>query len=178
MYKDTGIIKTLRDGIAEISGLQKVQAGELVMSSVGNNMGLVLNLLHQKIGVVFLSENNLKVGSLILRTYELINVPVGIFLLDSVINALGLNMYIKNFKSKKIFVQLDSVTRSIELKAPGIIERQSVYESLYTGSKIIDGIVPIGRGQRELIIGDRQTGKTALVIDTMLLTRSSLIDVK
>lgn len=162
-----GVIRTLKDGIADISGLTSVQSGELVISN--NNYGLVLNLQKNYIGVVFMSEENLKVGSNVQRLYDLISISTSVFLLGQVVNALGIDFSFENYKKPGLAVQNDPTTRQIEIKAPGIIGRQSVYESLNTGSKIIDSIVPIGLGQRELVIGDRQTGKTAIVIDAILL---------
>lgn len=161
-----GLILSLKDGIAEVSGLQKVQLGELV--SAESNFGLSLNLNKYKIGVVFLAETNLKTGSFVSRLYDLINVNVSIFVLNAVLNSLGVNLKWKLIQSVKPLIFIDAPQRAVELKAPGILIRQSVYESLYTGVKAVDCIIPIGQGQRELIIGDRQTGKTAIAIDAII----------
>lgn len=165
--KSTGIISTLKDGIAEIHGLSDIQSGELILSS-SKNYGLVLNLQKSVVSAVFLSEVNLKVGEFVQRLYNLINIPISLFSLSSVLNSLGSDYKFDSILNKKLFISLDFATRNTEIKAPGILVRQSVGEPLSTGIKIVDCVVPIGRGQRELIIGDRQTGKTAIAIDTII----------
>lgn len=165
--RSTGIIATLKDGIAEIHGLNDVQSGELILSS-SKNYGLVLNLQKSVVSAVFLSEVNLKVGEFVQRLYNLINIPISIFALSSVLNSLGNDYKFDNLNNKNLFISLDFSSRNTEIKAPGILVRQSVGEPLSTGIKIVDCVVPIGRGQRELIIGDRQTGKTAIAIDTII----------
>lgn len=165
--KSTGIIASLKDGIAEIYGLKDVQSGELVLST-SKNYGLVLNLQKSSVAAVFLSEVNLKVGEFVQRLYTLINIPISIFALNSVLNSLGNDYKFENLKNKKLFISLDFSSKNTEIKAPGILIRQSVGEPLSTGVKIVDCIVPIGRGQRELIIGDRQTGKTAIAVDAII----------
>jgi F-type H+-transporting ATPase subunit alpha len=162
-----GTIRSLKDGIAEIYGLSFVQAGELV-ESLGN-FGLVLNLQRTHVGAIFLSEHKLVAGSIVKRLFELMNIGVTSSMLSRVVDALGEDVNLSVITNAMPVVLADSVTRPVELGAPSIIDRQSVYESLVTGSKIVDSIVPIGLGQRELVIGDRQTGKTAIVIDSILL---------
>lgn len=143
-----------------------VQSGELVISM--NNYGLVLNLHKGCIGAVFISDFLLRVGCIVKRTFSLVNISTSINCLNLVVNGLGNDYQVKNFKFPKVKILFDPNYRFIELKAPGIVIRQSVYESLNTGLKIIDAIVPIGLGQRELIIGDRQTGKSSIAIDCIL----------
>lgn len=167
MTKTTGIISSLKDGVAEIFGLSNVQAGELIMSS-SKNYGIVLNLQKASVSAVFLSEINLKVGEFVQRLYTLVNIPISLFALSSVLNSLGNDYKFDSLNNKKLYISLDFSTRNTEIKAPGILVRQSVGEPLSTGIKIVDCIVPVGRGQRELIIGDRQTGKTAIAIDTII----------
>ena len=158
---ETGTIVEVGDGIARIYGLDNVQAGELLMFP-NNIKGMALNLEKDNVGaVIFSSSASLSEGDVVKRTGQIVDVPVGKTLLGRVVDALGepidgLGPLIANQRSR------------IEVKAPGIVERQSVHEPMETGIKAIDALVPIGRGQRELIIGDRQTGKTALAIDTIL----------
>ncbi|MFQ5458724.1 MAG: F0F1 ATP synthase subunit alpha, partial [Myxococcota bacterium] len=158
---ETGIVLSAGDGIARVHGLELVQAGELV-EFPGGVFGLVLNLEQDNVGVAIMGEAaHIKEGDIVKRTKAIASVPVGKALVGRVVNALG--------------QPLDTVgeiatdeRRQIEVKAPGIVARQPVKEPLQTGLKAIDSMVPIGRGQRELIIGDRQTGKTAVAVDTII----------
>ena len=158
---ETGSILTVGDGIAHIHGLENIQAGELVDLPHGVK-GLALNLEEDNIGVVLLGNDTLiKEGDTVKRTGKIAEVPVGEALLGRVVNTLGEAI------DGKGEIKTDTY-RKIELKAPGIVTRKSVHEPLQTGLKAIDSMIPIGRGQRELIIGDRQTGKTAIAIDTII----------
>ena len=158
---EVGRVLAVGDGIARVYGLDKVQAGEMV-EFPGGIKGMALNLEDDNVGVVIFGEDrSIKEGDLVKRTGAIVDVPVGKGLLGRVVNALGEPIDGKGpIESKE--------RRLVELKAPGIIPRQSVREPVQTGIKAIDALIPIGRGQRELIIGDRQTGKTAVIIDTIL----------
>jgi F-type H+-transporting ATPase subunit alpha len=158
---EVGKVLSVGDGIARVYGLDKVQAGEMV-EFPGGTMGMALNLEIDNVGVViFGSDRDIKEGDLVKRTSSIVDVPVGMELLGRVVDGLGNPVDGKGpIKSKK---------RSVaDVKAPGIIPRKSVHEPMATGLKSVDSLIPIGRGQRELIIGDRQTGKTAVAIDTIL----------
>jgi F-type H+-transporting ATPase subunit alpha len=158
---ETGTVLTVGDGIARIYGLENAMAGELVEFD-GGVVGMVLNLEEDNVGVAILgSDTGIQEGHPVKRTGRIVEVPVGLPLVGRVVNSLG-----QAIDGKGPIDQ--SNTRRVELKAPGIVERQPVAEPLQTGLKAIDGMVPIGRGQRELIIGDRQTGKTAVAIDTII----------
>ncbi len=159
--RDTGTVISASDGIARIYGLDSAVAGELV-EFPGGVKGLVLNLESSEVGVAILGKfESIREGDTVKRTGEIASVPVGEALLGRVVDALGNPIDGKG--------PIDTKTRRpIEMKAPGIVPRQSVKEPLQTGIKAIDGMIPIGRGQRELIIGDRQTGKTAIAIDTII----------
>src|SRR5471032_2408328 len=158
---EVGQVLSIGDGIARIHGLDKVQAGEMV--EFGNGMkGMALNLETDNVGVVvFGDDSGIREGDMVKRTGAIVEVPVGRGLLGRVVDALGNPIDGKG--------PLTDVKRTrVEVKAPGIIPRKSVHEPVQTGLKAIDALVPVGRGQRELIIGDRQTGKTAVAIDTIL----------
>lgn len=158
---EVGKVLSVGDGIARIYGLEKVQAGELVEFESGIK-GMALNLEEDNVGVViFGSDQSIKEGDTVKRTDKIVSVPVGKQLLGRVVDALGDVIDGKGPLGTTEFSLSD-------IKAPGIIARRSVYEPMQTGLKIVDSLVPIGRGQRELIIGDRQTGKTAIIIDTIL----------
>ena len=158
---EVGQVLSVGDGIARIYGLDNVQAGEMVEFSEGTK-GMALNLETDNVGVViFGDDSHIKEGDTVKRTGEIVDVPVGKELLGRVVDGLGNPIDGKgpiNSKEKK----------RVEVKAPGIIPRKSVNEPMQTGLKAIDSLIPIGRGQRELIIGDRQTGKTAIAIDTII----------
>ena len=158
---EVGQVLSVGDGIARVYGLDNVQAGELV-EFPGGIKGMTLNLEVDNVGVVIFGEDRgIKEGDQVKRTGDIVDVPVGKGLLGRVVDPLGNPIDGKGpIKS--------SERRRVELKAPGIISRESVHEPMQTGLKAIDSLVPIGRGQRELIIGDRQTGKTAVAIDTIL----------
>ena len=158
---ETGTVLSVGDGIARLYGLEGAMAGELV-EFPGNLMGLVLNLETDNVGTVCFGDvSGVKEGSVVKRTGRILDVPVGEALVGRVVNALGQPV------DGKGPIETPH-RRRVELKAPGILARQPVKEPMQTGIKAIDAMVPIGRGQRELIIGDRQTGKTAVAIDTIL----------
>lgn len=158
---EVGTVISVGDGIARIYGLEKIQAGELV-EFPGKIMGMALNLESDNVGVVIFGEDrNIKEGDIVKRTGDIVNVPVGKALLGRVVDALGNPIDgLGSINTKD--------TRKADIKAPGIIPRRSVHEPVQTGLKSIDSLIPIGRGQRELIIGDRQTGKTAIILDTII----------
>jgi F-type H+-transporting ATPase subunit alpha len=158
---ETGTVLSVGDGIARVYGLEGALAGELVEFSNGVK-GLVLNLEEDNVGVAIMGDyKEIREGDLVKRTGEIASVPVGKGLLGRVVNALGEPV------DGKGAIQ-GSEMRKLEVKAPGIVKRKSVHEPLQTGIKALDALVPIGRGQRELIIGDRQTGKTAVAIDAII----------
>src|SRR5210317_473644 len=159
---EVGQVLSVGDGIARIYGLDNVQAGEMVEFSDGSK-GMALNLESENVGVViFGDDRNIKEGDVVKRTGNIVDTPVGKELLGRVVDGLG-----NPIDGKGAFDKGIKKTR-VEVKAPGIIPRQSVGEPMQTGLKSIDSLVPIGRGQRELIIGDRQTGKTAVAIDAII----------
>lgn len=159
--QEVGTVISVGDGIARIYGLEKAMAGEL-LEFPGNIYGMVLNLEADNVGAAILgSDHTIKEGDTVKRTGRIVEVPVGKGLLGRVVNALGQPIDDKGpIESNE--------NRRVEIKAPGIVARKSVKEPLQTGIKAIDGMVPIGKGQRELIIGDRQTGKTAVALDTII----------
>jgi F-type H+-transporting ATPase subunit alpha len=158
---DSGTIINIGDGIARVYGLNECMSGEL-LEFPNNVMGMALNLEQDNVGCVLLgSEKGIKEGDIVKRTGEVVEVPVGEALIGRVVNSLGEAI------DGKGPINTTEV-RAIELIAPGVITRQSVKVPLQTGLKAIDSMIPIGRGQRELIIGDRQTGKTAVAIDTII----------
>ena len=158
---EVGQVLSVGDGIARIYGLDKVQAGELVEFQSGVK-GMALNLEEDNVGVViFGSDQEIKEGDTVKRTDQIVSVPVGKGLLGRVVDGLGNPID----GAGEIKAAEFSMT---EVKAPGIIPRKSVHEPVQTGLKIVDSLIPIGRGQRELIIGDRQTGKTAIILDTII----------
>ncbi len=161
---EVGQVLSIGDGIARVYGLDKVQAGEMVEFPSGVR-GMALNLESDNVGIVVFGEDRgISEGDIVKRTGAIVDVPIGAGLLGRVVDALGEPIDGKG--------PLTDVTRArVEVKAPGIIPRRSVHEPVQTGLKAIDSLVPIGRGQRELIIGDRQTGKTALAIDAILNQR-------
>ena len=159
---EVGTVLTVGDGIARVYGLQNVMAGELVEFPGAGVKGMALNLETDNVGIViFGDDRNIREGDTVQRTGSIVEVPVGKGLLGRVVDGLGNPIDGKG--------PLADVTRMrVEVKAPGIIPRKSVHEPMQTGIKAIDALIPIGRGQRELIIGDRQTGKTAVIIDTII----------
>ena len=163
---EVGQVLSVGDGIARVHGLDNVQAGEMV-EFPGAIKGMALNLEEDNVGVViFGDDRGIKEGDTVKRTGTIVDVPVGKGLLGRVVDGLGNPIDGKG--------PITDATRGrVEVKAPGIIPRKSVHEPMQTGLKAIDSLIPIGRGQRELIIGDRQTGKTAVIIDTILNQKSS-----
>jgi F-type H+-transporting ATPase subunit alpha len=159
---ETGTVLEAGDGIARVYGLEAAMAGELLDFGHGGVVGLVLNLEEDNVGVALLGDfEHVKEGDVVKRTGRIAQVPVGDALTGRVVNALGVPIDGKGAIAA-------TETRKIELKAPGIIARKSVHQPMQTGIKAIDSMIPIGRGQRELIIGDRQTGKTAVAIDAII----------
>ncbi len=158
---EVGRVLSIGDGIARVYGLDQVQAGELVEFDNGVK-GMALNLETDNVGVVIFGEDRgIQEGNVVRRTETIVDTPIGMGLLGRVVDALGNPIDGKG--------SITDVKRSrVEVKAPGIMPRQSVFEPMQTGLKAIDSLIPIGRGQRELIIGDRQTGKTAIALDTFI----------
>ncbi len=159
--EEVGTVLTYGDGVARVFGLKNVMAGELVEFPSGTK-GMVLNLESNNVGIaVFGDDTSIKEGSTVKRTEQIVSVPVGEALLGRVVNPIGEAIDGQG--------EIDKThMRAVEIKAPGIIARKSVNEPLQTGIKAIDSMIPIGRGQRELIIGDRKTGKTAVALDTII----------
>jgi F-type H+/Na+-transporting ATPase subunit alpha len=158
---ETGTVISVGDGIARLHGLENAMAGEL-LEFPGSIMGMVLNLEADNVGAAILGEDvHIKEGDIVKRTSRIVQVPVGKAMLGRVVNAIGQPIDGKGPVDT-------SETRMVEVVAPGIIKREPVKQPLQTGLKAIDSMIPIGRGQRELIIGDRQTGKTAIAVDTIL----------
>jgi len=158
---ETGTVLSVGDGVARVYGLQNAMAGELV-AFPGDVFGMVLNLEKESVGAVILGEDkDIKEGDTVTRTKKIVQVPVGEALLGRVVNVLGQPIDGRGPINSTEF-------RVVETKAPGILARKPVTEPMQTGIKAIDSMIPIGRGQRELIIGDRQTGKTAIAIDTII----------
>src|SRR3954470_13716204 len=158
---EIGTVMSLGDGIARIHGLDKVMAGELLTFPHGVS-GLAMNLEEDQVGAVLLGEyTEIKEGDEVKRTGRIMSVPVGEAMIGRVVNALGQPIDDKGPISTTEF-------NAVERIAPGVIDRQPVREPMATGIKAIDSMIPIGRGQRELLIGDRQTGKTAIALDTII----------
>ena len=159
--KETGRVISVGDGIARIYGLENAMAGEL-LEFPGDLVGMVLNLEEDNVGAVLLGfDNDIKEGDEVKRTGKIMQVPIGSELIGRVVDALGQPIDGRGPVNTTEFGPIERI-------APGVIDRKSVHEPMQTGIKAIDGMIPIGRGQRELIIGDRQTGKTAVAIDTIL----------
>ena len=158
---EVGQVLSVGDGVARVYGLDKVQAGEMV-EFPGGIRGMALNLETDNVGVViFGDDRDIKEGDTVKRTGAIVDVPVGKGLLGRVVDALG-----NPIDGKGPIASTER--RRVEVKAPGIIPRRSVHEPMQTGLKAVDSLIPVGRGQRELIIGDRQTGKTAIILDTII----------
>src|ERR1700710_926856 len=159
---ETGQVLSVGDGIARVFGLQNVMSGEMVEFPGAGLRGMALNLEPDNVGVVIFGDDRaIREGDTVSRTGSIVDVPAGLGLLGRVVDGLGNPIDGKG--------PLTNVTQMrVEVKAPGIIPRKSVHEPMQTGLKAIDALIPIGRGQRELIIGDRQTGKTAVIIDTII----------
>ena len=162
---EVGTVVKVGDGIADVHGLENVMAGELLEFEKGGASGLALNLEEDKVGVVLLGDYlSVEEGAIVKRTRRIIEVPVGDAVIGRVVNALG-----QPADGKGPIITEESY--ALERIAPGIVDREPVKEPMQTGLKAIDSMVPIGRGQRELIIGDRQTGKTAVALDTIINQR-------
>lgn len=162
---EVGSVLSVGDGVARVAGLDGVRAGEMV-EFPGGIKGMALNLENDNVGIViFGNDRDIKEGDIVRRTGEIVSVPAGPELLGRVVDGLG------NPIDGKGPINATEIRR-VEVKAPGIIPRQSVFEPMQTGLKSVDALVPVGRGQRELIIGDRQTGKTAVAIDAILNQKS------
>ncbi|MEA3279758.1 MAG: F0F1 ATP synthase subunit alpha, partial [Thermodesulfobacteriota bacterium] len=158
---ETGIVLSVGDGIARVYGLEKAMALELV-EFPGNILGLVLNLEEDNVGVAIMGEDiHIKEGDMVKRTGRIAQVPVGEAVLGRVLSSVGEPLDGKGPLDAKEF-------RRVEMVAPGVIERKGVHEPMYSGLKAVDAMVPVGRGQRELIIGDRQIGKTAIGVDAVI----------
>ena len=158
---EVGEVLSVGDGVARVHGLDRVRAGEMVLFSSGVQ-GMALNLEEDNVGVViFGDDRSIREGDVVQRSDSIVDIPVGPGLLGRVVDSLG-----RPLDGKGEIVGKER--RRIEVKAPGIIPRRSVHEPIETGIKAIDSLIPIGRGQRELIIGDRQTGKTAIALDTII----------
>jgi len=161
-FNEVGKVISVGDGVASIIGLNEVRSGEMVEFVNANIKGMALNLNIDTVGVViFGSEKLIKEGDIVKRTGNLMIIPTGEKLLGRVIDVLG------NPIDGNGPIETSNYDK-VEVKAPGIIERQSVREPLITGLKLVDSLIPIGRGQRELIIGDRQTGKTSIAVDAII----------
>ena len=164
--QEYGKVISIGDGIARVYGLNKVQAGEMVDFASGVK-GMALNLEADNVGIVVLgNDREIQEGDIVMRTGSIVDIPIGEEMLGRVFDALGNPI-------DGLGPVNTTRRRKVELKAPGIIPRQSVHEPMQTGIKAVDALVPIGRGQRELIIGDRQTGKTAIAIDTIINQKES-----
>ena len=158
---DTGSVLSVGDGIASVYGLENAMSGE-ILEFPGNIFGMALNLEEEVVGAVILGDDtDIKEGDIVKRTGRIVEVPVGDAMIGRVVNALGQAI------DGKGEIDADK-TRPVEAPAPGIMDRKSVFEPLQTGIKSIDSMIPIGRGQRELVIGDRQTGKTSILVDTII----------
>jgi F-type H+-transporting ATPase subunit alpha len=163
---ETGVVLSVGDGIARVYGLEQAMAMELV-EFPGNILGLVLNLEEDNVGVAIMGEDtNIKEGDIVKRTKRIAEVPVGEAVLGRVVDATGAPLDGKGPIDAKEF-------RRVEMVAPGVIARKSVHEPCYTGLKAVDAMTPVGRGQRELIIGDRQIGKTAVAVDAILAQKDT-----
>ena len=158
---ETGSVISVGDGIARVYGLENVMAGELI-EFAGGISGIALNLEEDQVGAVMLGDyTNIKEGDEVKRTGRIMSVPVGEGLIGRVVDALGNPIDGKGPIESKGFIAIERI-------APGVVERQPVKEPMQTGIKAIDAMIPIGRGQRELIIGDRQTGKTTVALDAII----------
>lgn len=161
VVSESGKVISVGDGVAIVHGLSNIQAGE-ILEFEGGVIGLALDLQTDFVGVILLgSDADISEGTMVKGTGKVFNVPVGKELLGRVVDCFGNPLDGKGSIDAKEY-------RNAEVKAPGIIARKSVHEPVQTGIKSIDALIPVGRGQRELIIGDRQTGKTAIVLDTKL----------
>jgi len=170
-FNDKGIVLSVGDGIANVYGLNSVLAGEMVDFRFGIK-GQALNLGNDKVGIVIFGDDKfIKEGSLVKRTNAIVDVPVGKGLVGRVLDGIG--------QPIDGLGELNSSSRNrVEVKAPGIIPRKSVRSPVQTGLKVVDSLIPVGRGQRELIIGDRQVGKTAIILDAIINQNRALSSVE
>jgi proton translocating ATP synthase F1 alpha subunit len=166
-----GLVLSVNDGVAKIIGLKSIRAGELVIFS-NDVKGMALNLEKNIVGVmIFGNDRNVRQGDIATRSFSIIKVPVGLNLKSNVIDSLG------NSLMDISFLNSDQEYYNVDVKAPGIITRKSVHQPLQTGIMAIDSMVPIGLGQRELVIGDKQTGKTALCVDTIINQKNQTLKI-
>ena len=164
-FNDYGVVISMSDGVAKVTGLKSVQADELVYFERSQVRGIVLNLERDYVGIAAFGDDSLiGEGDVVRRTRKIIYVPTGSNILGRIVDSLGISIDGTRFTPRDF--------KLVELKAPGIIDRQSVREPVQTGIVAVDSMIPIGKGQRELIIGDRQTGKTAIAIDTIINQRN------
>jgi len=171
VFVDKGIVLTVGDGIAVIYGLFHVKSGELVDFCCEDIKGMALSLNSDRVGVIiFGNDRFIKEGFIVKRTFSIVDVPVGKELAGRVVDGLG------NPLDNGSLDIVDLPRKRVEIKAPGIIARKSVHLPMQTGLKVVDSLIPIGRGQRELIIGDRQTGKTSIILDTIINQNSIRLD--
>merc|ERR1711959_460157 len=165
------MVLTVADGIAVIYGLFGVQSGELVDFCIEDIKGMALSLNSNKVGVIiFGNDRFIKEGFVVKRTFSIVDVPVGLELAGRVVDGLGNALD----HGDEVIATLPRMR--VEIKAPGILARKSVHLPMQTGLKVVDSLIPIGRGQRELIIGDRQTGKTAIIMDTIINQNTSHLE--
>jgi proton translocating ATP synthase F1 alpha subunit len=166
-----GLVLSVNDGVAKIIGLKSIRAGELVIFS-NDVKGMALNLEKNIVGVmIFGNDRNVRQGDIATRSFSIIKVPVGLNLKANVIDSLGNSLMDVNFLNS------DQEYYNVDVKAPGIITRKSVHQPLQTGIMAIDSMVPVGLGQRELVIGDKQTGKTALCVDTIINQKNQTLKI-
>lgn len=166
---DIGVVLSVGDGVAHIAGLERAMAGELVFFPKSGVKGLVLNLFANSVSVVILGNDRyITQNDVVERCHTIVRVPVSFYMLGTVVDSLGNRVDFGRVRPATTFF------RAVEVKAPGIISRESVRESLETGTLAIDSMIPIGRGQRELIIGDRQTGKTTVAVDAIIHQRTNV----
>ena len=166
---DVGVVLSVGDGVANVAGLERAMAGELVFFPKSGVKGLVLNLFKNSVSVVILGNDRyITQNDIVERCRTIVRVPTSFYMLGTVVDSLGNRIDVGKVKPASQF------QRAVEVKAPGIISRESVTESLETGVLAIDSMIPIGRGQRELIIGDRQTGKTTVAIDSIIHQRKNI----
>jgi F-type H+-transporting ATPase subunit alpha len=165
--RNFGVVISVKDNILKVIGMSHIGAGEMVISQSGY-IGMVLNLETTYISIIMFDDNVLMSGDKVKRLFTTLSSSVGCFLMGNIYNSIGtmLNQtnWISNYKLDYIFKVFVDMKRVVEVKAPGIIERQPVYEQVNTGILGVDGIMPIGQGQRQLIIGDRQTGKSSIAM--------------
>jgi proton translocating ATP synthase F1 alpha subunit len=162
---DKGVVFKIGDGIAQVLGLNTVQSGEMLNISSNNIKGMALNLEYNSVGVVvFGSDRDVSAGDFVYRTKTIMSIPLSLTAFGSVLDSLGNDVT----NTQNISVQKSKISGIVDSKAVGIIERQSVHEPMQTGIKMVDSLTPIGRGQRQLVIGDRQTGKTTITTDTII----------